>query len=419
MLVNASTANSEGLSSLLSAIETLNRREKLPIAGVHWLSNRLTLGRAFPWSAVLFTAKNKHTGRYRPLAPGQTLMPDERRIGRLKGPDALLVKALSLRLSEILDPSFSEHSYAYRQGAKNQGVALRSFYDQVFLAKKYPYVAKLDVRDFFGSIPHDRLFQTLRSQALPPLWLELIEGFLSHSSSSGLLQGSPLSGVLSNLTLHSFDQALETAGIPFLRYADDITLLAKTPDELEAQIQRAQRELESLGLSVNEGKTLRFTTLPETNKNSKYLDRFEFLGFEFTRKGTYAIREKTLLRAKKRIQRLFLGAGQIRPHRSPGSTLKEAIHRFHLFVGFERHDDERRTKKYRLSRPSRSGLYGWVRYWTALPHSPRIDAQLQALHLEVVRTLRPFSRPLKKNLRSAVSAYRTLTAAQKKPQAGT
>lgn len=406
--VNASTVDREGFTSLLSAIDTVNQYEKAPEACVQWLKKRITLGSSFPWSPVLYTAKDKATGRHRSLGDGELPVPGERLIGRLKTPDSLLVKALSLLLSEKLDPGFSNDSYAYRRGGRNQVTALRTFYEEVFTTRRSTFVAKLDVRDFFGSIPHEKLLALLNAQGLPSLWTELIEGFLRHSSKKGVLQGSPLSGVLSNLYLHSFDQALEAAGVKFLRYADDITLLSQSEAQLSKCIQIAQKELGKRGLTLNEGKTLYFSHSSTQGDYLPLQPSFELLGFQFHSDGTYAIREKTLERARQKIRRLFHSVMTLHPHRSPAAQLNEAIHRFHCFLGYERPKASDRVPPYRLSRPKRTGLYGWVRYWAALPHSERIDQQLQILQREAACALRPYARRLKSHLRSTVSAYRTL-----------
>jgi hypothetical protein len=50
----------------------------------------------------------------------------------------------------------------------------------------------------------------------------------------GVPQGSPISGVLANVFLSAFDRALERAGIVFLRYLDDVTILVASPAALGA-----------------------------------------------------------------------------------------------------------------------------------------------------------------------------------------
>jgi len=113
-----------------------------------------------------------------------------------------------------------------------------------------PWVAKLDIASFFDAIPHGPLLAALRGQVASRRCELEVAGYLAWywqarwpdwpaatplpGEPVGVPQGSPISGVLANVFLSAFDRALERAGIVFLRYLDDVTILAASPEALAA-----------------------------------------------------------------------------------------------------------------------------------------------------------------------------------------
>jgi hypothetical protein len=382
-----------------------------PQAVLGWLRNRVPLGVKFPWSRIKFAAKNKVTGAMRSLSESaQGPAPDERVIGRLATPDALLLRALAKILLLTVDRGFSTHSYAYRGNGHGQRKALETFRALMWDRPQFSFAAKIDIRDFFGSIRHPSLLKKLRQLEVPPQIIALIEGFLVVSAQHspvgrpgrGLLQGSPLSGVLANVYLDSLDRRLESLAtdldVAFLRYADDVTLLPKSSAALETAIKETERELAGLGLSVNEQKTIRFST-------HRSGDSFELLGFDFAFDGKYRIRRRSLLKAVNRVETLTARAHS-------GRTQRAAVHLLNLFFGYEPRGRATRSRvapDYRLCKPSRNGRFGWIRYWTHLPYSPEIDRQLQTLTTTLHRRLRRAPARERALARSPLSAYRLLT----------
>lgn len=84
----------------------------------------------------------------------------------------------------------------------------------------------------------------------------------------GVMQGSPLSPLLSNIYLHSFDLALTRAGYRLVRFADDWVILCADQDTAEAAYNRATLALASIRLKINPAKTRILTPA----------DRLEWLG---------------------------------------------------------------------------------------------------------------------------------------------
>lgn len=73
--------------------------------------------------------------------------------------------------------------------------------------------------------------------------------------SQGIMQGSPLSPLLSNVYLHAFDHSLTKAGYRLIRFADDWVILC--PDEHCAEIAYNQSivALSKIRLKINPEKT--------------------------------------------------------------------------------------------------------------------------------------------------------------------
>lgn len=71
----------------------------------------------------------------------------------------------------------------------------------------------------------------------------------------GIGRGSPLSPLFGALYLKPLDDALDRAGLHFVRYMDDILVLAPTCWRLRRAIARVNRVLNELGLSKHPGKT--------------------------------------------------------------------------------------------------------------------------------------------------------------------
>jgi len=60
-----------------------------------------------------------------------------------------------------------------------------------------------------------------------------------QDSGKGIAQGSPLSPLLSNLYLADFDRLLQSKGLPWIRFADNILIAAQDPIPLRAAWEEA------------------------------------------------------------------------------------------------------------------------------------------------------------------------------------
>lgn len=113
----------------------------------------------------------------------------------------------------------------------------------------------LDVAACYDSIRPKVVAASLRSagvdaRALERLLLELVDHGVP-----GLPVGPEASAVLANVILAQVDLAVDAAGVPHVRWVDDLVVFAPGRREAIRAIDGVRRELEALGLRPNEAKT--------------------------------------------------------------------------------------------------------------------------------------------------------------------
>jgi CRISPR-associated protein Cas1 len=190
--------------------------------------------------------------------------------------DRVAQSAVAHWLGSKWDRTFDPASFAYRpgRGVRDALRALANLRDH-----GYRWVLDADIRSFFDSIDHQVLFQKLelwlgKSPMIAWLrsWVEAAvwDGAEVTRLTLGVPQGSAISPLLSNYYLDDFDRRLRSAGLHFLRYADDFVVIARTPFDLAEAKEKVEKALSELRLTLSEEKT-RTTTF----------DRwFRFLGAE-------------------------------------------------------------------------------------------------------------------------------------------
>lgn len=216
--------------------------------------------------------------------------------------DRLIQQAIAQVLSNVYDPTFSEHSYGFRPN--------RSAHDAVRKAKGYikdgyRWVVDMDLEKFFDKVNHDRLMSTLARRIKDKPLLKLIRKYLQagvmingvvSSTEEGTPQGGPLSPLLSNIVLDELDKELEARGHKFVRYADDCNIYVKSKRAGERTMANVQRFVEvKLRLKVNEKKSA--VDRPWKRK---------FLGFSFTmtKEPKIRIAKESIKRMKKKVREI-------------------------------------------------------------------------------------------------------------------
>ena len=205
-------------------------------------------------------------GTYQPGASRRKSIPKkdggERLLGIPNVMERLINQAISQVLTPIFDPGFSESSFGYRPKRSASG-AIKQI--QRTIRDGYRHCLDIDLSKFFDRCQHDALLARVARKVDDKRLLELIGRFLRagvivegqlQPSHEGVMQGSPLSPLLSNILLDDFDKELEKRGLRFVRYADDFLVFTRTAIAAKRVFQSVEKYLtRKLKLVVNRDKS--------------------------------------------------------------------------------------------------------------------------------------------------------------------
>ena len=199
--------------------------------------------------------------------------------------DRTLQQAITQQLVPIYEPLFAEGSYGYRpnRSAKDAIQKVKEYAEQ-----GYTFAVVLDLSKYFDTLNHEILINLLRRNVKDERVVQLIKRYLKSGvmengvvidTEEGSPQGGNLSPLLANIYLNEFDQEFLKRGVPCIRYADDIVLLAKSKRASERLLESSTKYLEEkLKLTVNREKSRTVSVFAIRN--------FKFLGFAFGRNGS-------------------------------------------------------------------------------------------------------------------------------------
>jgi len=229
-------------------------------------------------------AEELRDGSYRPGQLNRVEVPKAsgaKRVLRIpQVRDRIVERAVHQVLVRRLDWSFSPWSFAFRPGL---GVPDAVGALSGLRGEGNEWVVRADFRDCFDSLDRGVLLECLQ-RSVGEAWLTtLVARFLERPSwdrarrrvehpDRGAAQGSPLSPLLCNLYLASFDEAMLAHGDPVVRYADDLAMAVDGPDRAAAACDQLREEAGALSLRLAEEKTY---TAP-------FAEGVPFLGVEFT-----------------------------------------------------------------------------------------------------------------------------------------
>src|SRR5438309_6135218 len=193
--------------------------------------------------------------------------------------DRVCQQALLNRLEPIFEPVFDDANFGYRRGRSTKG-AMRKVWKEIQSGREW--IVDGDLKDFFGSVDHEKLLTLVAQWVADGRVLRLIRAMLKAGSygkgqlfptERGTPQGGVVSPLLSNILLTPFDQEMRRKGYQLTRYADDWVITCKSAVEARAALADALRILERLGVHLN----------PEKTRIVHVRFGFEFLGYQIKR----------------------------------------------------------------------------------------------------------------------------------------
>ena len=151
----------------------------------------------------------------------------------------------------------------------------------------YTHAVALDLSKYFDTLNHEKLLNILRRNVKDERVIQWIKRYLKSGvmengvvmeTEEGSPQGGNISPLLANIYLNEFDQEYQKRRVAFVRYADDIVLLAKSERAARRLLETSTKYLEdTLKLKVNQEKSRVVSVFAIGN--------FKFLGFTLGKNG--------------------------------------------------------------------------------------------------------------------------------------
>ncbi len=272
----------------------------------------MTIEQALPWlkehSHELTERIRK--GHYTPSPVRRVEIPKPdggvRKLGIPTVKDRIIQQAITRQLMPIFEPQFSDGSYGYCPGRSAKD-AIRKIKE--YAEEGYTRAVVLDLSKYFDTLNHELLINILRRTVKDERVIQMIKRYLKSGvmengvvmeTEEGSPQGGNISPLLANIYLNEFDREFNKRGVPCIRYADDIVLLAKSERASERLLKSSTKYLEeTLKLKVNREKSRTVSVFAIRN--------FKYLGFCLGKngKGIYVrVHAKSWKKAKDKLRQL-------------------------------------------------------------------------------------------------------------------
>jgi RNA-directed DNA polymerase len=286
--------NPTGVKKVHSLIDKVYKQKNLEMAWEKVQANRGSGGidgQSLEEFAAQMEGELKRLGQelqddvYRPRPVRQVQIPKAGKPGeyRMLGIptiyDRVCQQALLNRLEPIFDPIFDAANFGYRRGRSTKD-AMSKVWKEIKSGREW--IVDADLRNFFGSVEHEKLLTLIAQRIADRRVLRLIEAMLKAGSygngrlfptERGTPQGGVISPMLSNVLLTPFDREMRRKGHQLTRYADDWVVTCQSAAEARAAIAAAGRILEQLGVQLH----------PEKTRVVHVQEGFEFLGYKIKR----------------------------------------------------------------------------------------------------------------------------------------
>ncbi len=244
------------------------------------------------WLAGL--GEELHTRTYRP-APVRRVMIEkpgggERPLGIPTIRDRVVQTAAKLVLEPIFEADFEDSAYGYRPGRSAQQ-AVKAVHTA--LCQGYTDVVDADLAQYFDTIPHHELMQSVARRVVDRYLLKLVKSWLKvpveecdergnrkrtggKRSQRGTPQGGVISPLLANLYMNRILKAWRRQGkdrqyqARIIAYADDFVIVSR--GHAAAALEWTRQATRAIGLTLNETKT---------HLRDAHRETFDFLGYRF------------------------------------------------------------------------------------------------------------------------------------------
>src|SRR5262244_2582117 len=282
--------NPTGAKKVHSLIDKVYKRKNLEMAWEKVKANRGSGGIDGQNLEAFETQLNQQLDRlyqelkedtYQPLPVRQHPIPkrDKPDEFRMLGIPAIYDRVCQQALLNRLEPIFDDASFGYRRGRSTKD-ALRKIWKEIQSGSEW--IVDADLRDFFGSVDHEKLLTLVAQRVADGRVLRLIKAMLKAGSygkgqlfptERGTPQGGVVSPALSNILLTPFDREMRLRGYQLTRFADDWVITCKSAAEARAAVDAARRILKQLGVELH----------PQKTRIVHVRYGFEFLGYKIKR----------------------------------------------------------------------------------------------------------------------------------------
>ena len=183
----------------------------------------------------------------------------------------------------------------------------------VYKDESYNAFIKLDVSNFYPSIPHDKMIKRIRKRIQDQRILQLIENAVAaptvtkskngqQTNQKGVPQGLSISNVLAGIYLSTIDKRYrKDQSIRYFRYVDDILILCQKEQISEIRIDITKR-FRQLGLKIHKEKN----SSDKSTSGSLDYDAFSYLGYSFDKK-VVSVRQGSIDKLRESILSIFTG----------------------------------------------------------------------------------------------------------------
>jgi hypothetical protein len=227
--------------------------------------------KAFPENAEVWTFRHRWpdekprlradllAGRYRFAPLYRVTLSEDGDVDVWRARDVLVLKALTLVLAPHLPVLPCCTHVKGHGGAK---ATLREIWAEL---PAHTFVCRTDVKDYYASIDHGRLFADLMHaipdhRVAPLLWQYLRRvserGGVFREFTRGIALGCPLSPLIGAFHLTPLDRRMQALPVFYRRFMDDIIMLAPTRWKLRRAVAALNEELSVRGLEKHPRKTV-------------------------------------------------------------------------------------------------------------------------------------------------------------------